>query len=74
MLTAIEAVLNHFSAEGFNEAIICMPHRGRLNLLVDLLDFPRQALFHKLAGNAEFPVSDVFTGDVVSHLCKPFLL
>ena len=30
------------------EVIIGMPHRGRLNVLTDLLQYPRELFFHKV--------------------------
>lgn len=45
-----------------------MPHRGRLNLLTDLLNFNPTALFHKVKGNSEFPDDIPATGDVLSHI------
>lgn len=62
-----------------NEIIIGMAHRGRLNLLVNTLNYPLEALFHKLLGQAEFyseysgkPQTNLrqanIIGDVLSHL------
>jgi probable 2-oxoglutarate dehydrogenase E1 component DHKTD1 len=45
-----------------------MPHRGRLNLLTDLLSYPPTALFHKIKGGAEIPDGLGAEGDVISHL------
>ncbi|CAG8589948.1 16970_t:CDS:10 [Dentiscutata erythropus] len=53
---------------GIVEAVLCMPHRGRLNLLTDLLHFSPTRLFHKIKGNPEFPENLPATGDVLSHL------
>jgi probable 2-oxoglutarate dehydrogenase E1 component DHKTD1 len=47
-----------------------MPHRGRLNLLTDLLKFDPTALFHKIKGNSELPLGLGATGDVISHLSE----
>ncbi|KAJ3093151.1 putative 2-oxoglutarate dehydrogenase E1 component DHKTD1, mitochondrial [Quaeritorhiza haematococci] len=47
-----------------------MPHRGRLNLLTDILRFNAAALFHKVKGNAEFPDNVPGIGDVLSHLAN----
>jgi probable 2-oxoglutarate dehydrogenase E1 component DHKTD1 len=47
-----------------------MPHRGRLNLLTDLLKFDPTALFHKIKGNSELPLELGATGDVISHLSE----
>lgn len=48
--------------------IICAAHRGRLNLLTGLLNFPPEKLFRKLQGLSEFPDATRCTGDVISHL------
>ena len=52
-----------------------MPHRGRLNLLCDLLEYPHASLFSKMKGNSELPNGTAHTGDVISHLsmCGMFL-
>ena len=34
---------------GLQDVVLCMPHRGRLNLLTGLLSFSPQALFHKVS-------------------------
>lgn len=53
---------------GVEHILIGMPHRGRLNLLTDLLQFQPRALFHKIKGNSELPEWLGATGDVISHL------
>jgi 2-oxoglutarate dehydrogenase complex dehydrogenase (E1) component-like enzyme len=45
-----------------------MPHRGRLNLLTDLLQYSPTALFHKIKGGSEYPEELGAEGDVLSHL------
>jgi len=45
-----------------------MPHRGRLNLLTDLLRMDPALLFHKLMGRSELPPGVRGCGDVISHL------
>lgn len=45
-----------------------MPHRGRLNLLTDLLEYAPTAMFHKIRGGAEIPEDLGAEGDVLSHL------
>ncbi|XP_036143578.1 probable 2-oxoglutarate dehydrogenase E1 component DHKTD1, mitochondrial isoform X2 [Monomorium pharaonis] len=51
-----------------DHVIMCAAHRGRLNLLTGLLNFPPEKLFHKLRGHSEFPDTAKCTGDVISHL------
>ena len=48
-------------------------HRGRLNLLTGLLDFPPVAMFRKMRGLPEFP-PDQYGGLLTSpHLSSPLL-
>jgi probable 2-oxoglutarate dehydrogenase E1 component DHKTD1 len=49
-----------------------MPHRGRLNLLTDLLEYSPTSLFHKIKGGAEIPEDLGAEGDVLSHLGMHF--
>ena len=46
-----------------------MPHRGRMNFLVNLLDYPPRDLFRKIQGKTDVP-SELYTAvdDVVHHL------
>lgn len=62
--------MTYYLADGLHEAVVCMPHRGRLNLLTDLFQFPVTALFHKIKGNSEFPEDIKASGDVLSHLAN----
>ena len=52
-----------------NTGTLAMSHRGRLNLLTGLLEYPPTALFHKIKGGSEFPEEYGVEGDVISHLC-----
>ena len=51
-----------------------MPHRGRNNLLVCLLNYPAATMFRKIKGKREFPRDVKSTGDVLSHLCSLIIL
>lgn len=51
-----------------------MPHRGRLNLLTGLLNFPPVKIFAKLKGTSNFPKKYQVTGDVLSHFGKYFFI
>lgn len=48
-----------------------MPHRGRLNTLVNVLEYPASLLFRKISGKTDTP-SELFTvlDDVVSHTAQ----
>ena len=58
---------------GVEHIIIGMPHRGRLNLLTGMLEFPPAALFHKIKGGSELPEGYIAAGDVISHLSEPLI-
>ncbi|KAJ8962790.1 hypothetical protein NQ318_001189 [Aromia moschata] len=49
------------------QIVLAMTHRGRLNLLTGLLNFPPVKIFSKLNGNPDFPAKYQSIGDVVSH-------
>ncbi|TDL25298.1 dehydrogenase E1 and transketolase domain-containing protein 1 [Rickenella mellea] len=68
MLPALDTLFSVAATAGIEHVILAMPHRGRLNLLTDLLKYPVQALFHKIKGGSEVPESFGCSGDVVSHL------
>jgi probable 2-oxoglutarate dehydrogenase E1 component DHKTD1 len=62
--------------DAFNSrAFVAVPHRGRLNLLTGLLEYPPSALFHKIKGGSELPEELGAEGDILSHTstCALFL-
>lgn len=63
LLVAMDAI---FHSSTFEHAVVGMAHRGRLNLMLGLLGYPPEALFHKLQGNSELPSGG--SADVLSHL------
>lgn len=68
MMVALDNLFKHSANSGIDDIILCMPHRGRLNLLTGILKFSPRALFHKLKGNPEYPPGIQGIGDVISHL------
>ncbi|KAJ2725289.1 hypothetical protein GGI07_001423 [Coemansia sp. Benny D115] len=69
-IVALDELFSLCNHSGITEAVLGMPHRGRLNILVDLLKYSPRALFHKLQGNSEFPPELPASGDVISHLAS----
>lgn len=53
---------------GVTDIVVGMPHRGRLNLLTGLMDFPPVQVFQKMKGMPEVPAGIKGSGDVLSHL------
>ena len=70
MMVAMSALFDALPQKNIEDCVIGMPHRGRLNLMTGLLNYPPEALFSKLKGNPEMPPAEGFTGDVLSHLCN----
>ncbi|KAK3814456.1 MAG: thiamine diphosphate-binding protein [Benniella sp.] len=70
MMVALDALFQTASKAGVTEVVMGMPHRGRLNLLTDLLQYSPTALFSKIKGNSEFPAGTPATGDVLSHIAS----
>ncbi|KAJ1311752.1 hypothetical protein OPQ81_010222 [Rhizoctonia solani] len=68
MLSAMDSLFHSASQNGVSNVVLCMPHRGRLSLLTDLLEYSPAAMFHKIRGGSEVPESLGATGDVISHL------
>ncbi|CUA77588.1 dehydrogenase E1 and transketolase domain containing 1 [Rhizoctonia solani] len=68
MLSAMESIFHSASQNGVSNVVLCMPHRGRLSLLTDLLGYSPAAMFHKIRGGSEVPGNLGATGDVISHL------
>lgn len=48
-----------------------MPHRGRLNTLVNILDYPARLMFRRISGKLDTP-EELYTvvDDVVSHVAQ----
>ncbi|GAA6044320.1 hypothetical protein JCM8097_004473 [Rhodosporidiobolus ruineniae] len=71
MMVAVAKLLNEASGEGVEDVVIGMPHRGRLNLLTQLLGMDPRLVFRKMRGLPTLPASlpaDEFSDDVLSHL------
>ncbi|GAB1519404.1 hypothetical protein RhiTH_002470 [Rhizoctonia solani] len=68
MLSAVDSVFHSASQSGVSNVVLCMPHRGRLSLLTDLLEYSPAAMFHKIRGGSEIPGNLGAVGDVISHL------
>ncbi|XP_073445078.1 2-oxoadipate dehydrogenase complex component E1 isoform X3 [Dendrobates tinctorius] len=68
MMAFFHEMFKTCSFSGVTDVIIGMPHRGRLNLLTGLLQFPPELMFRKMRGLSEFPENSPAIGDVLSHL------
>jgi 2-oxoglutarate dehydrogenase E1 component len=65
---ALEAVIKYGGQYGVEEIDIGMSHRGRLNILSNVMGKPYRAIFHEFAGGATNPADVGGSGDVKYHL------
>ncbi|MFL6741224.1 MAG: 2-oxoglutarate dehydrogenase E1 component, partial [Sphingomicrobium sp.] len=67
-IPALEAIIKYGGATGVEEIDIGMSHRGRLNVLSNVMGKPYRAIFHEFAGGATNPADVGGSGDVKYHL------
>ncbi|MEE2996562.1 MAG: 2-oxoglutarate dehydrogenase E1 component [Pseudomonadota bacterium] len=68
LVPALEQVLKRGSQLGVEEVVIGMPHRGRLNVLANVMNKPFSAIFSEFQGKAATPEDVQGSGDVKYHL------
>jgi len=68
MVPALEAVMKTGGQMGLQEIVIGMPHRGRLNVLANVMQKPYRAIFSEFQGSAAQPDDVQGSGDVKYHL------
>jgi 2-oxoglutarate dehydrogenase E1 component len=68
MVPALEQIIKRGGALGVKEIVLGMAHRGRLNVLSQVMGKPHRAIFHEFKGGS-FTSEDVEgSGDVKYHL------
>ena len=67
-IAALEAILRRASELGVEETVLGMPHRGRLNVLANVMAKPFQAIFSEFEGQSANPDDVQGSGDVKYHL------
>ena len=68
VVPAIEQILKRGSQLGMKEVVIAMAHRGRLNLLYNILNKPFRAIISEFLGNQSNPEEAGGSGDVKYHM------
>jgi len=68
MIPALEAVIKYGGQYGVEDIIFGMAHRGRLNVLANVMGKPYRAIFSEFAGGATNPADVGGSGDVKYHL------
>src|SRR5712691_8261861 len=68
MIPALEQIIKRGGALGVKDIGIGMAHRGRLNVLAQVLAKPHRAIFHEFKGGSSTPNEVEGSGDVKYHL------
>ncbi len=68
LVPAIEQIIKRGSQLGVEEIVLGMAHRGRLNVLANVMGKPYQAIFSEFQGNSANPDDVQGSGDVKYHL------
>ena len=68
MVPALEAVIKYGGQYGVKSMVVGMAHRGRLNVLANVMAKPYRAIFSEFAGGSANPEDVGGSGDVKYHL------
>ena len=67
VIALLDAALAEAAAQSLDEVVIGMPHRGRLNVLANIVGKPYSKIFNEFEGNID-PGTAQGSGDVKYHL------
>src|ERR1700742_5067271 len=68
LIPALEQIIKRGGNLGVKEIVVGMPHRGRLNVLTQVMGKSHRALFHEFKGGSANPDAVEGSGDVKYHL------
>jgi 2-oxoglutarate dehydrogenase E1 component len=68
LIPALEQIIKRGGNLGVKEICLGMPHRGRLNVLTQVMGKPHRVLFHEFKGGSAMPDEVEGSGDVKYHL------
>ncbi len=68
MVPALEQIIKRGGALGLRDIVLGMAHRGRLNVLSQVMGKPHRAIFHEFRGGSYTPEEVEGSGDVKYHL------
>ena len=68
LIPAMEQIIKRGGALGVKDIVIGMPHRGRLNILANVMGKPYRAIFNEFQGGSFKPEDVDGSGDVKYHL------
>lgn len=67
VIPMLDRILSDAAEKGVNEVVMGMAHRGRLNVLANIMEKPYEVIFSEFEGNID-PTTTQGSGDVKYHL------
>jgi 2-oxoglutarate dehydrogenase E1 component len=67
-IPALEQIIKRGGQLGVKDIVVGMPHRGRLNVLANVMAKPYRQIFHEFQGGSAKPAEVQGSGDVKYHL------
>ena len=68
LIPLLDELIRRGGSDGMNDMVLGMAHRGRLNVLVNILGKSPQKLFAEFDGKFDHPDDPAHTGDVKYHM------
>ncbi len=68
LIPMLDEILRRGGTDGLKDMVIGMAHRGRLNVLVNILGKPASKLFDEFEGRYEHADDPAYSGDVKYHM------
>ncbi len=68
LIPLLNTIIDHGSALNAEQFILCMAHRGRLNVLAHVMNKPYENILGEFSGTNKKPEGDLADGDVKYHL------
>jgi len=68
LIPALEQIIKRGGQLGLREVVLGMAHRGRLNVLAQVMGKPHRVIFHEFTGGSASPDEVEGSGDVKYHL------
>jgi 2-oxoglutarate dehydrogenase E1 component len=68
LIPALEQIIKRGGQDGLEQIVLGMAHRGRLNVLTNVMHKPHRAVFHEFKGGSYAPDDVEGSGDVKYHL------
>jgi 2-oxoglutarate dehydrogenase E1 component len=72
MIPMLDVMIDAAGQDGVTDIVMGMAHRGRLNVLANILNKPYAAMFSEFAGTVKINEGDASMGDVKYHMGKSF--